>query len=195
MPVIDVGADHGYLSLALASLRKRVYSIENKPGPFESLTKTLSLYAEENVTPILSDGLDTLPEDVREVYILGMGGKTIVKILLKAKSKLPQISHLVLEPQSDVSLVTEAMQKLNFINDDGCYVFEKKYYPILSYSPGKETLNSSELLFGKAPLKKKDPVLKEYLCKKLDTISHLSLQSEKKNDMMKPYQEALKIWN
>lgn len=195
MTVIDVGADHGYLSMSLSDLGKKVYAVENKIGPFENLKMNLAHYPGINVTPLLSDGLSYLPMDVKEAFILGMGGKTIQKILLESKDKISQIEHFVLEPQSDFSLVTKTMNELGYKNTKSHYIYERKYYPILCFEKGKEELDELEIEFSKAAIRDKDPILKKYLQEKISLFSFLSLNENEKEDKMRVYKETLKRWN
>jgi len=69
---IDVGADHGYLSLALESQGNICYAVENKKGPYKSLLNHLKSYPELKVVPLLQDGISYLPKNVDSIIILGI---------------------------------------------------------------------------------------------------------------------------
>ena len=178
--VFDIGADHGLLSLALAKEGKKVYACENKIGPYETLVKSVkgSIYP---VTCLYSDGIDVLPNDVKTLVLLGMGGKTIAEILSRHPDKLSQIESILVEPQSDVLLCVSTLNSFGFQNVDGSYIYEKRYYPILFYVRGKEELNEVERQFGLAPLQKKDPILMEFLNIEKSRIESLNQQGKMRN--------------
>lgn len=94
----DVGCDHGYLccQAVLDQKAQRAYACDIARLPLESARKTIA----ENglggqVLPVLSDGLQNVPEDAEQVVMAGMGGLNMVDILRQAKS-LPPV--LLLSP-------------------------------------------------------------------------------------------------
>ena len=122
-----------------------------------------------------------LPNDVKTLVLLGMGGKTIAEILSRHPDKLSQIESILVEPQSDVPLCVSTFNSFGFQNVDGSYIYEKRYYPILFYVRGKEELNEVERQFGLAPLQKKDPILIEFLNIEKRRIESLNQQGKKRN--------------
>jgi len=177
--VYDVGADHGFFSLACSSLGDKVYAGENKKGPYQSLCKNLKEFPQYPVTPLFADGLDALPEDVHVICLLGMGGKTIAEILLKDPKKLRNVDTILVEPQSQASLTISALEELGYRNDEGKYVFEKRYYPLLRFRKGTKQLSQLERKYGEVPLKRKDPLLKEYLKRQLSYLLPFPEEKEK----------------
>ena len=170
----DIGADHGLLSLFLAERGQKVYAVENKEGPFRNLLSSLKENPTSLVTPLFQDGRKTLPKDVSGAILLGRGGRTIEGILSAAKEKLERLSFVLIEPQSDFSLPISFLLHSGFVNDGGCYVFERRYYPLLSFRKGKErTYSKAEYQFGPYPLSSHDRLLREYLDKEIKSLSRL----------------------
>ncbi len=154
-----MGADRGTFSLALANAGFQVYAVENKKGPFENLRQNIS-QSQFEITCLFSNGIDILPKEVDTCCILGMGGNTIYDILSKDGEKLSQLSTILIEPQSNASLPISFLLSHGFRNDEGKYVYEKRYYPLLRFVKGEETNSDLEIKYGPSPVRKKDPLLK-----------------------------------
>ena len=173
--VLDVGADHGFCALYLSENGHKVYASEVKQGPFEILKTNLKRYgSNRHIEPLLMDGLDKLPPDVDTVLILGMGGKTIFDILKRAENKLSQLTDIIIEPQSDFKKPISYLLKQHFFNIDGCYIYEKHYYPILRFTKGEtDNISKYAIEFGPVPFNKRDPLLYQYLKEKQNMIDSL----------------------
>ena len=79
----DVGSDHGKLIISLFEngVISKGYAIENKKGPYNRLVKAINTHGvQDNVIPMLSDGISELPTDVDTVVIAGMGGFNVIDI-------------------------------------------------------------------------------------------------------------------
>lgn len=137
----------------------KVYAVENKKGPFENLKKNVE-ESNYEITCLFSDGIESLPKDVDTCCILGMGGNTIFEILSKDLKKLDQLSTIIIEPQSNASLPISFLLSHGFINDNGKYVFEKRYYPLLRFVKGHENNSDIEIKYGPYPVRKRDGLLK-----------------------------------
>lgn len=177
--VFDIGADHGYFSLALLNKSLKVYASENKIGPFNILKENTKDYISSRFNILLSDGIDILPTDVNMLTILGMGGDTIFKILSKHIDKLSQIEYILIEPQSDFEIINSFLLDNDYINVDGLYLYERRYYPALLFKKGsnKNVYNNIERLFGYYPLHNKDKKLFEFLkfeIKKIDNLNDIA---------------------
>lgn len=157
--VMDIGADNGLFSLALKERDFCVYASENKKGPYENLCRNVG----DQIKTIFTDGIDILPPDVDTLVLLGMGGKTIWKILHNNIRKLGQIETILIEPQSQVDAPCTLLEQLSFVNDKGLYVHETGYYPILRYvrSVEKTSCSVNELSYGPYPYRVGNPLLIE----------------------------------
>ncbi len=179
--VLDVGADHGFCATYLAEKGHKVYASEVKKGPFQILQSNLQLTEwGKTVKSLLMDGLEMLPNDVDTVLILGMGGKTIADILKRSENKLSQLNDIIIEPQSDFSSPIQFLLEHQFYNSDGCYIFEKHYYPLLRFSKGENgDTNRFAIMYGPIPYHNHDDNLLKYLTEKVTVIESLpkSIQS------------------
>lgn len=113
----DVGSDHGEVPIALWRSGKcpKVFAIENKPGPFATLSKAIAgAEAEEGCLLSLSDGIEAIPPEVDTLILAGMGGHLIIKILQKHPEKLKNIAFLVVDAHTDQAFVREQIAALGY---------------------------------------------------------------------------------
>ncbi len=185
--VFDVGSDRGAFLLALEEKKIPCYGGENKKGPYEGLKRNLADNGSK-VPVFLQDGISFLPEDVTFVTILGMGGMTIRGILERGKENLKKVKGLLVSPQSCCEEVTGLLEELGYENVDGCYVYERHYYPILLYrKAGNKTkpLDRMERKYGPYPVRTADPLLEESLLKREKSLASLPKEAQKKNEVVR----------
>lgn len=171
----------------------KVIAVENKKGPFENLERNIKENQLENLSCVLKDGLDYLPKEVDCCCLLGMGGNTILEILSWAKERLPQFSCIIVEPQSNPSCVISFLLDSGFYNDQGLYVYERRYYPLLRFVPGKEETDLLERKYGPFPVKNKDSLLLEMLRKERDSLIPFSHIIENRKEIEKLNKEIKTI--
>lgn len=173
--------------------------MENKKGPFENLQKNIEDNQIEGLTCILKDGLDYLPKEVDCCCILGMGGNTILEILSRAKDSLMQFKSIIIEPQSNPSRVIFFLIDNGFVNDRGCYVYERHYYPLLRFVKGKEEASPLERKYGPYPVRNKDSLLLGMLKKEKDSLlpfAHIPQNRSQIEELEKEMEAILnETWN
>lgn len=137
------------------------------------------------------------------VVITGMGGTLMREILLREPEKTRSIPALVLGPQSDPDKVRDALRGLGFVIEDERLIFEDgKYYPVLRAVSGVESAagrpkdpggagedpealdlfpaeipdqirREAEDLFGPVLLSRRDPLLKEFLTRRIAVLERI----------------------
>lgn len=131
----DIGCDHGFVSIYLIqeNIAPHVYAADVRPGPLSRAKEHIAQAGlNEYITPVLSDGLSNVPEDVQAIVAAGIGGRLTIKILTDWPQKTGNLSWMVLEPQSDIHLVRRWLREHGFLILKENMVFEDgKYYPIL----------------------------------------------------------------
>ena len=177
--IADIGCDHGYL-IKLAfdkGLIEKAYAIDNKIGPLDNAKKNLSDY--QNVTFLLSDGLDDLPLDSEVVVLAGMGGALVTKILEKNLHKLESVNRIIIEANRNSELVRKFGEENSLtIVSEKIIEEEDIFYEIIVLEKGKMQLNPLEIKFGPVLLKNKDDMfikkwtkqLAIYIDKKTDKL-------------------------
>ncbi len=188
---MDVGADHGQLSLYLSEKGHRVFAVENKQGPFEILSNATSL--DKNIKVSFSDGISAYEEGIDCLVILGMGGGTIHEILSSHTETVMKFKSIIIEPQSSFSLPIRFLYENGFYNDFGMYIYEKRYYPLMRFVKGQDSLSELEEKYGPFMVRKKDPLLLALIDHELSLLQpHLAQEKlKKKYDMMTTEKEMI----
>ncbi len=119
--VADIGADHAYLSIALAKsgLATKIIATEKNVGPFEAARKNILAAGFGDVIDVrLGDGLQVLSAgEVDTICIAGMGGALIQKILDDAPDVVQSSRQLILQPMNAVKKIRDNLAE-NFVVED-----------------------------------------------------------------------------
>ena len=198
--VADIGTDHGYIPIYLASRYKegKWIAMDINAGPLEKAREHIREYGmEEKIETRLSDGLEALnPGEVHTMIAAGMGGGLVIRILEKTPSVATSIKEFILQPQSEISRVRGYLEENGYrIVCEDMAKEDGKYYFIMRAVHGKEEnpYQEEELMYGRELLKMRHPVLKEFLfrekrmkegiCRDLDNL---------KNERVKVRKEELR---
>ena len=114
----------------------------------------------------LSDGVQALKDgEADTVVIAGMGGGLVIHILTEGEKVLRSVETLVLQPQSEFGRVRDFLEKKEYrIEEEHMLCEDGKYYAMMRVKHGKMApLTEVEKKYGPVLLRKKDPVLKEFL--------------------------------
>lgn len=192
--IADVGCDHGYLiKYAFDNYDiKEAYAIDNKKGPLDSAKNNLKDY--DNVKYFLSDGLDSVDENVEVVVIAGMGGMLIKDIISNNISRIDNVKRFVLQANKNVYELRKFMNDNGFmISNEEILEEDGKFYEIVVFEKGKDNYSFDELFFGPVLLKEKNEVfLKKWtdIYEKLDNIV-VYHDDEDKKDLLKGIKKAI----
>lgn len=171
--VCDVGCDHGYVSIYLVKqgISPKVFAMDVRKGPLSQADEHIRMYGlGDYIETRLSDGVDKLNAGEADTLILaGMGGRLMANIITVGLDKVKALKELILQPQSEIDVFRKFLRENNFeiVEEDMIYE-EGKFYPLMKAVPlaqGAKVEEPDELndLYGGLLLKKKHPVLKEYL--------------------------------
>lgn len=190
--VCDVGCDHGYISIYLVKngISPYVYAMDVNEGPLERAREHILQYGyEKQIETILSDGLVSLSDRESDALICaGMGGKLVIKILTEGMEKVRKMKELILQPQSDIHLVRAFLREQGFYIDREDMVYEDgKFYPIMHVLVNSDIQNQENIVcdkFGPILLKRKHPILREFLEYTKNTLDEIEekLSKEDKTD-------------
>ena len=182
--VADIGTDHGYIPIyeVLTGRADYAYACDVAEGPLGRARDNVSLYnVGDRVQTVLSDGLnglkvikDNIPE---AIVIAGMGGSLICRILADGSRVAAEAKELVLSPHSEWYEVRLFLQNNCYrIVDEDMLKEDGKYYVIMRAEHAgyvAEHLTDEELKFGPVLMKKRHPVLVDYLKKEKDTCEKI----------------------
>lgn len=146
----DIGCDHAYLDcLAIQNNTCiKCYACDVALGPLEMAKKTIQeMNCESYVFPILSNGLENVPNDADVCVISGMGFETM-KMILEGRN-LSQFKKIILQANCDVYDLRKWVISNGFKISDERIVHEGHYYTILVIERGSDDYSEEDYLFGK----------------------------------------------
>ena len=174
--VADVGCDHAYVSIYLAGekLSPKIIAMDINQGPVDRAKENAQKYGYASVIEVRkSDGLMKLePGEVDTIVLAGMGGALMLQILRARPKVVSMAEELVLQPQSELHLVREALMDIGFlITAEKMLKEDGKYYACMKVTAARvlpdpkpyELTAREHFYFGRLLLAQKNPVLREYL--------------------------------
>lgn len=160
--IADIGTDHAYLPiyLILNGQTKKAYASDVAIGPLNKAKENIVKYnLTDSITPILSNGLEKIPNDVDCVIMAGMGANLIMEIISKKKF---DYKLMILQANLNVNYLREFLMNNNYkIIDEKVSYTNKKYYEIIKVTIGKQDLTKQEIKYGPINLMKRSPLFIE----------------------------------
>ena len=102
--VVDIGADHGYLSIELVKSGRASFVVASdlNPKPLDAAKKNIAAAGLSDFIEVrLGDGLKVLREgEVDTICVAGMGGALIAEILNDSPQILKSARQLILQPMN-----------------------------------------------------------------------------------------------
>jgi tRNA (adenine22-N1)-methyltransferase len=169
----DIGTDHAHLPAALLRSGRCARMILTDISP-DALKNARDNIARAGLTDRvefrLGDGLEPLREPCGMVSVLGMGGRTIFRMLTRDPSPL-RGAALLLSAHTDLPLVRRAVMEIGYRLVSETPVLDAgRYYLLLKAVPGEEALSPRELRLGKALFRSDSPVLLPYLARRRQVL-------------------------
>lgn len=212
--VADVGTDHGYIPIFLVKtgICESGIAMDVRKGPLKRAEEHIRQYnLQDKIKTRLSDGVNKLqPGEADCMIIAGMGGNLTIHILEEGRAAISKMREFILQPQSEIAKVRAYLQENGYLITNEEMVFEEgKYYPMMRvvYDPEKvNELSQIQLRYGPILLRKKHPVLLQYvqkeyadtkkLIKKLEyQLPYTKERLEQLDEKRKLMEGALKIYD
>lgn len=172
--VVDIGCDHGYLSIYLKAVNgnKVVIATDINENALNMAKKNInknSILIETR----LGNGLDVIKHnEVDTIIISGMGGNTILNIL--KKNKLKYIKKIVIQSNTDIPLIRKYINKLGYtIKNEQLIIDKNIYYIIITFTKGKHKYTKNELYFGPILLKENNDLFNEKKAIELNKLEEI----------------------
>lgn len=172
--VVDIGCDHGYLSIYLKAVNgnKVVIATDINENALNMAKKNInknSILIETR----LGNGLDVIKHnEVDTIIISGMGGNTILNIL--KKNKLKYIKKIVIQSNTDIPLIRKYINKLGYTIKNEQLIKDKNiYYIIITFTKGKHKYSKKELYFGPILLKENNDLFNEKKAIELNKLEEI----------------------
>lgn len=208
--VVDVGCDHGFLSIYLveSGISPKALAMDVRTGPLAAAAEHIAERSlQDAIETRLSDGLrEFLPGEADTCICAGMGGKLMAKILEDSLEKARNLRELILQPQSELAEFRAFLRENGFtVNREDAVFEDGKYYFVMraSYTGRKEPIpdEAEQLLldeFGAELLTEKHPVLQQFLSFRegilLGIIENIEKEaSQKSEERLSEVREELKL--
>jgi tRNA (adenine22-N1)-methyltransferase len=148
--IVDVGCDHGYLSIYLVEnkLVKKVIASDINQNALNSAINNIKK-SNLNIETVLSDGIkDVNLKGINTLVISGMGTSTILHIL-SDNSKLKNINKLLLQSNNDHEDLRRNLNKIGYYLEDEIYTFDKgKWYVTCKFVKSLQTNTEEVIKYG-----------------------------------------------
>ena len=145
--VVDVGCDHGYLSIFLVenNLAKKVVASDINQN---ALNMAINNIKKRNlkIETVLSDGLNNIDmHDINTIIISGMGTATILHILANHE-KMKNVNKLIIQSNNDHELLRKSISKMGYFLTDEKYIKDKDKWYITSLFIKSDKVNTKKEL-------------------------------------------------
>ncbi len=182
--IIDIGCDHGLLSIYLAKKYdniKIIASDVNKNALGTAIENIKKEHLDGRIETRLGSGLEVVtPEEIDTVVIAGMGANTIVGILKYSKDKLINVKDIIIQSNTDLYFLRKNVTKLGYYIADETLVEDANIiYTVIKFSKGKKRYNYKELYLGPILIKKNDNLFIKKCDKEIKTIMMILSRIEK----------------
>lgn len=177
--IIDIGCDHGLLSVYLAKKHKNIKIIAsdvNKNALSSAIKNIKEAGLEDKIETRLGSGVEVVtPEEIDTVVIAGMGSNTIVGILKYSKDKLVNVNNIIVQSNTDLYFLRKNITNIGYYIEDEILVEDKNIiYTVIKFTKGKRRYNYKELYLGPILLNKNDKLFKVKNEKELKTMKMIN---------------------
>lgn len=165
--VLDVGCDHALLDIYLTLENKNITAVASdiNKKPLEKAKENIEKYnLLDKIEVRLGPGIETIDDDVDTIVISGMGGLTMIGILIDEKQRLKNVDRIILSPNNYFEEVRKEVIKLGyFIENEEIVKENKHFYPILVFKKGTAKYSKFEYTYGPCLIKTKSKEFLEFL--------------------------------
>lgn len=148
--LIDVGCDHGLLSIYLVENKmvKKIIASDINPNALSSATRNIKK-RNMNIETVLSDGIhDVNLKGINGLVISGMGTNTILHILSDS-NKLKYINKLLIQSNNAHELLRYSLNDKGYYLEKESYTFDKgKWYVTCKFIKSEKKNTSKEIKYG-----------------------------------------------
>ena len=133
--VIDVGCDHGLLSIYLHDKVHKILATDINSKALDQAKNNFQKY-QVTIPTLVCDGLDNpYIKEYDTLVIAGMGAQTIIHILNDIQ-KLINIKKIIISAHNHQELVRRHLNKIGFYLKEEKIIFDKHYYFIMVFEKG-----------------------------------------------------------
>lgn len=165
--IIDIGCDHAFLSIYLASKYKNskiIASDVNSNALNSAITNIKNANLSDRIDVRLGNGLSVIENDdnVDTIVIAGMGANNITGFLKSDVDKLVNVNKIIIQSNTDIYLLRKTVTSLGYYIDDEELVLDRgKVYTIIKFIRGKRRYSYKELYLGPILMKKNSDLFRD----------------------------------
>ena len=174
--VIDIGCDHGLLSIYLAEKfnNLKIIASDVNNNALESARKNVHKYKlEDRIDIRLGSGVSVInkKDKIDTLVVAGMGANTIIGFLKYSQDKLKDINKIIIQSNTDLYFLRKNITSLGYYIEDEILVEDKNIiYTVIKFNKGKRRYNYKELYLGPVLTTKNDDLFKKKCNKELTTL-------------------------
>lgn len=191
--VADIGCDHGFLPIALVEdgVCTKAYACDLRKGPLQRASEAIHQHGlEANITTLLRDGMNDLPNDVTTIVIAGMGFDTIITILEAQLSTLTNYHKFIIQSNSGVDTLRSWISEQNFTIVAEDIVEDGHFYQLLAFQcVASKALTPDQIEFGIQL--DQHPLFSSFWSFKLTKLKKVLKQMPKENSSYEEYKQRI----
>lgn len=166
----DIGTDHAYIPIYLvqSGICEKVIATDIRQGPLRKAERNVEKYKlSEKIELRLGDGIKPVRGGECDVFIIaGLGGVLISEILDASLETVKKAKSLVLQPLYTEGVLREYLMRNGFRIETEVLVRDEGRIYVVIKTTYDGTVRQDDILYyniGRALFEGKDPLLKEYL--------------------------------
>ena len=187
--IADIGTDHGYIPVYLLknNIVKYAIAADINKGPLDNAKKEIMLNKLENKIDLrLGSGLTVIKEgEADEAIIAGMGGVLISDIIETSKKVAMSLKKIILQPMQASDELRKYLYENGYeIVDETLAKEDFRLYEIIVVKYTGESKKIEDEIFyevGKKLVDKKDPLVYEFIEKKIKSYENVLIKLENKS--------------
>lgn len=163
---IDIGCDHGFLSIELAKKypNAKIVASDINENALKNAKKNIQkFHLQDRISIIQSNGLENLSIlDDTTIIISGMGSHTIVGILYQGYKKLKKVNTLILQSNNDLDFLRSKVVRLGyFIEEEKLVKDAGIIYTVIVFKKGFRIYSKKDIYLGPCLRKEKSSLFQE----------------------------------
>lgn len=163
---IDIGCDHGFLSIELAKKypNAKIIASDINENALKNAKKNIQkFHLQDRISIIQSNGLENLSIlDDTTIIISGMGSHTIVGILYQGYKKLKKVNTLILQSNNDLDFLRSKVVRLGyFIQEEKLVKDAGIIYTVIVFKKGFRIYSKKDIYLGPCLRKEKSSLFQE----------------------------------
>lgn len=183
--MIDVGCDHGLLSIYLAKTYKDMKIIAsdiNNNALNNAKNNIEKNKLKDRIDIRLGSGISVIndSDNIDTIVVAGMGANTIIGFLKYSPNKLKNINKIVIQSNTDLYFLRKNMSNIGYyIEDEELVLDSDKIYTVIKFIKGRRRYSYKELYLGPILINKNNKLFKTKCTKEFNNLK-LILKNIKK---------------